>query len=596
MRLSCLPYAAGVAALLALGAMRALAEPPQGPARSAWAPRAAVSETEPNNTPATADEVANADTVTGTLSTWDDVDYFALPLTVGALLTLDLTSASPPSYYFYASLTLMDTTGAIVLRYAEYASGKLHLEFPVSATGRYYARVSGYYSGISYVLTVGIEPPGPGDPTTVFADSLGVPSAMAADRTGHLLVIDQAGQRVVRVTSDGEAETWITLPAGSYASDIALDGLGDVLLAGESGGAGIVWRYAHDTKARSRFISLVQEPTAIAVGPDGDIWVAGYGRRLWRFDPGGAVKDSVQVPYTGSGIFDIAFSPKRDLYYTSGSTVWRLSGRESEAVIEGLGYYLGLAFDREGNLYVAHNTYTSGGSVTTVRLFNPNHEQIGSAFARSNLLGAVHLAFARDAFGATTSNLLAANSYYYYYYGYGTPPAGAGAIVAMNPSGVRAAGWPVGVDFLIFTSAARPGIVGAPYADTLRVSGTTGAAVWIVATGALPPGLTLDSLSGRISGTPERAGRFGFTVQARVSDRKTFRDLIATVTEPELRVTDAIDALMGVPDLLTPELERFLDLKGNRNGKFDVGDLQAYLRANGRLPQAPVAVPNKEEP
>lgn len=587
-----LPYpqsAAGLAALLLLVATAVLAEPPQGPARSSWAARAAVSETEPNNTPGTADELTTGDTVTGTLPTWEDVDYFAVSLTAGALVRLDLRSQG----YYYISLVLLGTDGTTVLRYAENSSGGSHLELSIPATGRYYARVSSYYSATSYVLTVGVEPPGPGEPTTVFVDGLGVPWAMAADRTGDLFVIDRGGNRIARVAPNGTAETWVTLPTGSYANDIALDALGDVLVAALSNGAGIVWRYDRETRSRSRFTARVPEPTALAIGPDGDIWVAGYyPPRLWRFDPAGAVKDSIPVPYTGTSIFDAAFSPEGVLHYSSGSTVWRLTDREPEPTVQQSGNFLGLAFDRDGQLYTAHAVYASGSYQTSVYLVTPTDEQPGAAFARTNLAGSVHLAFARDETGVTTSRLLAANGYYYY--GYGTPPPGTGAIVAMNPEGVESPGWPVGVDFLI-AGDAPPGLVGAAYADTLRITGTTGVATWRIAAGQLPTGLTLDSLAGVISGTPEQAGAFEFTAQARVSDRAALRVLTIQVAEPELRVTDAIDALMGVPQVLSPALERFLDLQGNRNGRFDVGDVQAYLRAKGKLPQAPVAVPSREE-
>ncbi len=58
----------------------------------------------------------------------------------------------------------------------------------------------------------------------------------------------------------------------------------------------------------------------------------------------------------------------------------------------------------------------------------------------------------------------------------------------------------------------RDGIVGEPYADTLRATGTTGAPNWGVQSGALPAGLTLLA-SGVLSGTPTTPGASAFTVQ-----------------------------------------------------------------------------------
>ena len=87
-----------------------------------------------------------------------------------------------------------------------------------------------------------------------------------------------------------------------------------------------------------------------------------------------------------------------------------------------------------------------------------------------------------------------------------------------------------------------------------------------------------------ISGVPEADGRYEFTVRAASDTRFGVLRLSIRVTDPELSVSTAVDGLFGVPDVLTPELERFLDLQGNQNGRFDIGDLQAFLRAQGRLP------------
>ena len=46
---------------------------------------------------------------------------------------------------------------------------------------------------------------------------------------------------------------------------------------------------------------------------------------------------------------------------------------------------------------------------------------------------------------------------------------------------------------------------------------------------------------------------------------------------------DAINALLGGPSLSTDNAH-YMDLQGNRNGQFDVGDLQAFLRARRGQP------------
>ncbi len=61
--------------------------------------------------------------------------------------------------------------------------------------------------------------------------------------------------------------------------------------------------------------------------------------------------------------------------------------------------------------------------------------------------------------------------------------------------------------------AAPPnGEVSAPYSDDLDVVGGAGPYIWTITAGTLPAGVTLDSASGLLSGTPTAAGTSNFTV------------------------------------------------------------------------------------
>ncbi len=72
---------------------------------------------------------------------------------------------------------------------------------------------------------------------------------------------------------------------------------------------------------------------------------------------------------------------------------------------------------------------------------------------------------------------------------------------------------------LSITSASplAAGTVNQAYSVTLAVSGGTQPFTWSVVLGAWPAGLTLDSSTGAISGTPTTAGTFTFTIQVRDS-------------------------------------------------------------------------------
>lgn len=85
-----------------------------------------------------------------------------------------------------------------------------------------------------------------------------------------------------------------------------------------------------------------------------------------------------------------------------------------------------------------------------------------------------------------------------------------------------------------FTSSTSPGgTFGTPYSYTFGANGFP-APTFSVSAGALPPGLTLDSTSGLLSGTPTGAGSYSFTVSASNSagvNTRSITLLIAKATQ-----------------------------------------------------------------
>ena len=132
----------------------------------------------------------------------------------------------------------------------------------------------------------------------------------------------------------------------------------------------------------------------------------------------------------------------------------------------------------------------------------------------------------------------------------------------------------------ISSGAARPnGVMGATYADTLRISGGGGVVSWSVTAGALPAGLTLAS-NGLVAGYPQVTGNFNFTATV-VSCSTASQAFSLSVTAPTLATADVVAQLLGPTAPLTPDQVRYLDLLGNKNNGFDVGDFLAWVKTTG---------------
>jgi M6 family metalloprotease-like protein len=123
-------------------------------------------------------------------------------------------------------------------------------------------------------------------------------------------------------------------------------------------------------------------------------------------------------------------------------------------------------------------------------------------------------------------------------------------------------------------------VMGASYSYSLSASGGTGAYVWTLLSGTLPLGVTLLE-NGRIAGIPEETGTFPIT--ARVTSGTQALDVSTTlsVSAPQLTTAGILTALLGTGGALSADEARYLDLLGNRNGRYDVGDFRAFLDKTG---------------
>ncbi len=147
-----------------------------------------------------------------------------------------------------------------------------------------------------------------------------------------------------------------------------------------------------------------------------------------------------------------------------------------------------------------------------------------------------------------------------------------GITAVFDPQLVIAAGGPLG-----------GGEVGNAYATSLTATGGVGTYVWSMASGTLPPGLTL-RVGGQISGTPGDTGRFVFTVRVASGPQQVLRQDSITVTAPTLALGAVLGQLLSGSGSLSPSDLAYLDFIGNGNNGFDVGDFLAWARLTGATP------------
>jgi hypothetical protein len=558
-----------------------------------------VHEVEPNYQAQNATPAALHDTIVGDVHEAGDRDFFSLHLPANTEIHLAQVAGELTTVF-----TLLNPDGVTVV-----ANGATRMRYKVGAAGTYYISLRAEASGgclqvaqCAYGIELGIydPPPGPGDPTTIVVHPDWSPQGLAVGADGAIYVSDSHSARLVRVDRAGNIIRVADVEGGGAP---AIMRNGDILVGTWNGpnGTYLIERVTPSGSVSTFFASSGSDassefrPQGITIGPDGDVWVGnGADGTTWHFGTDGTVKEKLHIPAEF-----LAFSPTGVLHTTAGELRRWVNGH-AEVVFSiddthGSRIY-GLAFDHDGYLYVATGRVSGNQWINEIVLLDPNYHVVNRPFASSNMDGAPSLAFARDESGAMTRRLLVAN----------TDQAIAwqdprhNAILEVNSAAVRAAGWQIGApsagggggggggggQVVVDTSALTAGVVGRTYADTLRASGASAPVTWSVTSGALPPGIAL-AATGILSGTPSDTGAFAFDVKATSGSSSGNGHFTIVISPVPVTVDQVVQALVG-GDSLSQAASDYVDRQGNHNGRLDVGDLRAFLRARGLLGVSPL--------
>ncbi len=133
-------------------------------------------------------------------------------------------------------------------------------------------------------------------------------------------------------------------------------------------------------------------------------------------------------------------------------------------------------------------------------------------------------------------------------------------LVATDADGqlaIQAESVAVAADPSIGSTPLPHGETGVSYAGTPVISGGTAPYTWSVAAGSLPAGLTLNTATGAVTGTPTTGGTSAFTLEATDADGQhaTQTESVSVAEVPAVTSSALADGEVGVPFAVTPTVQ-----------------------------------------
>lgn len=143
-------------------------------------------------------------------------------------------------------------------------------------------------------------------------------------------------------------------------------------------------------------------------------------------------------------------------------------------------------------------------------------------------------------------------------------------------------------DSIVITTAGLlgGGQWGYMYGATLSAVCGTGSYSWVIDSGAAPPGVTLTSAGG-LSGAPTDTGAYTFRTTVTSGASTARRSFTLRVNEPVLTLQQVLTLAFQGPTATTDDRRRYLDMQGNANGTFDLGDVLRWLERTGNVAATP---------
>jgi hypothetical protein len=575
----------------------------------AASPSTTIDEHEPNNTVATADSASLGDRASGVVDPPGDVDVWFLDLTAGQFLSVDV-DASVAGSPLDPEISLIASDGRTVLAFNDDFDGfDSRISYRIATSGRYYVAITGFGNegspqaryainfGTVTCAAVGTEREPNDGPATA------TPIAIGDTRSGEICARDDnpagdvdywafTAQAGTTIELDVDAEA-LGVFSDPFLAAYASDGITQLAFNDDEDGSDSRLQFSITTTGPyyaavstiadpggnpfpyRLHVRLIAQgpgdpitvradrlgfPLGLAVGSTGDLFVGDVtGRRVVRVTSQGVVTNfATGIP----GPEGLAFDAFGNLLVVSGDgAVYRVTPQSQVTPFitdAGIPFWIAVApdgrvwltdlSDRSLRRYSATGQFEARFDAIDIGGFGPGPLAIGPSgepyFSNGTEIWKLANGRPERVFG----NAFVIWAFAFDVVGniYAPAPA-AGRITLFDSTG---------------TALADPFAVG-PDAPQAVAFGRDGTGATVARLFATDP-----RISRLIEVNPGGVARPGHPV--------------GYVTPP-FAIDVAAASLLGAGGLSPAEL-LFLDSIGNRNGRYDVGDLQAYLRTLGGLP------------